>query len=417
MKEKLRVLFKTGFFHLFTFQVLNKIIAMCSSLVVINILSRTDYGNYTYADNTLNMFLLLSGIGTVTGILQFGSEHYDDEQKKNAFLRFGYKVGILFNVGLCAVLFLSIYVYPYPLAGAVPYIAMLSILPLFMFTSEVIAIKLRVDLKNKEYSLYNTLTAGLLLISTYVGAKLQGPTAVIIGRYLAYFATFLVIFFFYKNFFGGKAQGEPLTGEEKKSFMKISLVSAVNNGISHMLILLDVFLIGQLIKDAEVVATYKTATTIPFAMVFIPQCVMIYIYPYFARHGQDKDWIRENYKKVFWLMFAGNALISAALWFAAPLIIALLFPKYPDSLPVFRFLSVGYFFTATFRIPSGNILLMLKKVNFNLLVAIVSGVLNIILDIAFIKLWGSMGAALATVSIYIISGAISTVYLNWYIRK
>ena len=73
---------------------------------------------------------------------------------------------------------------------------------------------------------------------------------------------------------------------------------------------------------------------------------------------------------------------------------------------------VGYFISGTFRIPSGNILSSMKEVKVNFYNSIISGVANILLDIALIKKMGSNGAAIATVAVYIISSLISNIYLH-----
>ena len=117
-------------------------------------------------------------------------------------------------------------------------------------------------------------------------------------------------------------------------------------------------------------------------------------------------------------MIVGNFLISIALVVLAPIIVPLVFgSQYRDAVYVFQVLSVGYFFSATFRVPSGNLLVVLKKLKFNLYVCIASGFLNILLDIWFINLWGSVGAAYATLIIYIFSGLCSTLYLQKLLRN
>ena len=72
---------------------------------------------------------------------------------------------------------------------------------------------------------------------------------------------------------------------------------------------------------------------------------------------------------------------------------------YSDAVIPFRILSIGYFFAGTFRIPAGNVLSALRKVNINLLVAIASGLLNIILNILLIKLFYTICCGFASIVI------------------
>ena len=418
MKEILARLRKTGFFHICSSQVINNVIAFCSSIFITRLLTKADYGVYSAANNTVSIFMLLNGLGTISAMLQYGSEAYQNVDKKNAFLKYGFKIGSLFNALTTVAIVLYALFYPLAMPETQPYLIMLSFMPAISYITNVITTVLRIDLRNKAYSFFNTGSTALVLVATIAGAAFFGVTGVIALRYIAYILAYFVILLASKNILAFLKEKDGLSKTEKKSFMKLSVISAVNNGISQMLYLLDVFLIELIIRDSSILASYKTATLIPTACGFIPMAVVTYIYPYFARRCEDIDWIQKKYRVVLKYMLIGNAAISVLLFLFAPLIVWLFFgEQYSDSVPVFRVLAIGYFFSATFRVLSGNILVMLKKLKFNLYVSLASGLLNIVLDIWFIQIWGSMGAAIATVAIYVFSGLCSTVYLNYYLKK
>lgn len=418
IKNILERLKSTGFFHICSSYVINNVIAFCSSIFITRLLSKADYGVYSAANNTVSLFMLLNGLGTVSAILQYGSESFKDLHKKNAYIKYGFKIGSLFSVVTTAAIVLYALFAPLALPETQPYLILLSLLPAVSYITNVLSTVLRVDLRNKAYSLYNTGSTALIFAATVTGALLFGVWGVILFRYVAYALAFAVVIFACKNVTSFFKEKNELTQQEKKAFMRISLASCANNGISEMLYLLDVFLIGVIIKDSSILASYKTATLIPTACGFIPTAVITYIYPYFAQHCKDIGWFRSKYKTVFTYMILINGLISLGLFFFAPLIVHIIFgSRYSDSVSIFRVLSIGFFFSSSFRVLSGNILVMLKKLRFNLFVAVASGLLNVVLDIWFIQLWGSMGAAIATVSIYVFSGACSTIYLNYYLKK
>lgn len=54
-----------------------------------------------------------------------------------------------------------------------------------------------------------------------------------------------------------------ITKEEASEFNRFSLVSMFNNGVSFLVYIIDVFLIGVITEDMNVLASYKTATLIP----------------------------------------------------------------------------------------------------------------------------------------------------------
>ena len=72
---------------------------------------------------------------------------------------------------------------------------------------------------------------------------------------------------------------------------------------------------------------------------------------------------------------------------------------------------------ATFRTPGGNVLSMLMQVKANMLISIASGILNIVFDVLLIQGMGSVGAAIATTSIYVITSIANNVVLYRVIKR
>lgn len=423
MKEKLtkllKKLYRTGFAHIFSSEVLNKVVSMASGLLIVNLLSKEDYGVYSYANNILSTALLLSGLGLSSGILQAGSENMDDGAKQNVYYRRGLLQGLAFNIFLMFAIIIFCLLFQFPIRGAGPLLMLMSGLPILIFLVECFAIKFRIRLMNQQFaylSLGISMSSSLMLI---LGAMSGSLSRLVLMRYLAYI---LVSGFFYNkyrpflSFSKEHERGLGLSSEEKKSFYGVSFISLANNSLSSLLYIIDGWLIGGILKNSEVLAAYHTATLLPFALSFIPSGIVTYIYPYVADKRKDKKWLSGQLPKLYLAMAALNAFISLILIILAPLIFKIVFPKYGEVIPIFRLLSIGYFFTATFRIPSGNILVMLHQLRWNTVVAIVSGLLNIVLDYYLILRMGSMGAALATVGIFIISGLMSTGYLYYYIK-
>ena len=111
-------------------------------------------------------------------------------------------------------------------------------------------------------------------------------------------------------------------------------------------------------------------------------------------------------------MIATGAGISAFLIVMAPVIVKLLWGDvYSDAVPCFRILTISFFFLASFRTTSTNILLGLNKPGYTLLVSILSGITNIILDIVLTVRYGSIGAAFATLIVTVVASALSFPYV------
>ena len=140
------------------------------------------------------------------------------------------------------------------------------------------------------------------------------------------------------------------------------------------------------------------------------------MYPYLAKRREDKKWIGKTYFKLIIGLGVINLIITIILIMFAPLIIKIIFGEnYLDCVPAFRILSFGYFIAGTFRVPAGNTLFALKKLKVNLINSILSGVVNIVLDIVLILKYGHIGAAIATVTVFIVSSIIANGYIYYYV--
>ena len=171
-------------------------------------------------------------------------------------------------------------------------------------------------------------------------------------------------------------------------------------------------MIGVLIKDENIIANYKAATLIPFALNFIPQTISNYFYPYFSKNYKNKEYIKDKYKKMFKYNLLLNIVITLLLIIFSNLIIKILFGnRYIDSIYLFRIFSVCYFFASTFRIPAGYILSAIGSLKYITYNSFICGILNVTLDIVMIRKYGVYGAALVTLIIFILSGILSNLFL------
>lgn len=419
MKDKstLKSALRKGLVQIFSANFINKIIQFGITIVLSRILSKSLYGSFTYAQNILNMFLLLEGLGMVSGILQYCSMEKDTE-KKLSYFKYALKIGGLFNlfIAICIIIFASFF--QLPVKGSSEILLYLSLVPLMTIFFNEIQTFLRTELRNKEFSFLtvtNTLTyfLGNIVLGIYFSIK-----GIVIGRYVSYIISIAIGIYMIRGVLSKLKNISYPEESKRKEFLKYSLVCCLTNAMSQLLYLMDTFFVGLIIKDGTVVASYKNATLIPFNLSFIPMSIITFAYPYFAQHYDDKNWIKEKYNTLEKYLLILNGSITLILIVFAPQIVNLVFTKqYSDSVTNFRILSFGYFVAGTFRIPSGNILASVRKVKVNFYNSMISGLANIVLDVVLIYKMGSVGASIATVSVYILSSAISNYYLRKYINS
>ena len=403
-------LFKTGFFHIFGSNVINRAILFLSSVILIRILSKPDYGVYTYAWNIYSIIILLGGMGIESGVLQLASERNSDDRYVNNIFNYGTRFGLKYNI-ILFVLILGIGLFaPLKVERGRILLCMLCLFPEVQLLSNMTMNRLRAQKRNREYSNLNIINSvAMLALTAGLAVALREKGLVISG----YLSGILTVFLGWNLYHARILSREtPIIGEDRKPLLKISFISMCNNGLSQLMYLLDVFVLGIVDPQETILASYKVATSIPTALTFIPTALITYIYPYFAEHRNDKAWCLEKYKKILLGTGVMNAVISGFLFLAAPLVVRILYgEQYLDAVPVFRILAVNYFFSGTFRMISGNLLVTQRKLKFNFYVALISSSINIVADYFFIQWWGSVGAAMATVLVVLVSSIMSTVYL------
>ena len=141
---------------------------------------------------------------------------------------------------------------------------------------------------------------------------------------------------------------------------------------------------------------------------------MIYIYPYFVKNNKNKEWIRKNYKKVMYILCILNFGIVGFIFLLGKFMILKIFgQEYMESIKILKVLCIGYFFTGTFRVLGANILFALGKPKFNIYSSVIACVSNIILNYFLIQKYESVGAACATVIVFIIW----SIFVNLFIWR
>ncbi|AND84135.1 oligosaccharide flippase family protein [Clostridium tyrobutyricum] len=408
---------KKGLVQIFSANFINKIIQFGIVMLLTRILSVNLYGKFVYAQSILNMFLLLEGLGMVSGSLQYCSME-NIEEKRLSYFKYAIKIGGMFNliIAVCIIIYTTFF--KLPVEGSTQILFYMSLMPLLTIFFNEIQVLLRSEFRNNEFSSLTVINTLLYFMGNIVLGRYFSIKGIIIGRYISYIISILIGIYMIRNGLKKLVKIDYPKLKEKKDFLKYSVVCCFTNAMSQILYMMDTFFVGIIIKDSSVVASYSAAAQIPFNLTFIPMSIMIFAYPYFARHWNDKKWIKDKYKMLIKYLFIFNLIITIILIVFAPYIINIVFTrKYSDAVTNFRILSIGYLVAGTFRTPSGNILASMKLVKVNFYNSMITGIANILLNVILINRLGSLGASLATVSVYIISSILYNIYLRRYINN
>ncbi len=408
----------TGFGHIFGANTINQVFAFASNFILIRVLSKGEYGIYSYAFNIYSFFALAIGFGMESACMQVCSEKMKASEDADRNMRFGILFGSGFNLILGVLIVLGAMFIPLPLAGVREVLWLFALMPLVTSLFNLAQTYFRYHLMNAEYSKCSVLNTGLILIGSVAGAVFFQTPGLIIFREAAMLLTVFLSVWIYRFPLKRILTAARISVKEKLDMLKLAAISMLNIATGQLLYLIDVFLIGVLISDELIVASYKTATIVPNALLFIPTALVVYIYPYFAQNQDDKGWVRQKYFLVLKYFGIFNLMISLMLIILAPLIIRILFgAQYLDAVAAFRILSLSYFFSATFRKTTGNLLVTQRKLHVNFWIGVMEGVLNIVSNWFLIQFMGAVGAAVTTLVICIVSSAVSVGYFITYLSK
>ena len=411
---RLKDLLKDGFFHILGSSFINKGIAFLSNILLVRVLSKSDYGVFTGAFNTFFIIYLFSGFGITSGVLFFCSKDIEREKKK-PYYSYALWFGLISEILLSAILVVYGAIGNVGIEETREYIISLAGLPFVVFLFDYCSVILRAERNNKKYSLLLNIHSVLYAFLAIIGAVLYGITGTIIGRYLSYIIAGMIGYIYIKEYIDIGHPGK-LTKQDRLDITKYSAKAGITSALNVILYRIDVAVIAVVVADAALLASYKTGTAIPENLSFIPQCMMVYYVPLFVKNLGNPQWIKKKTKEIY--LFVGGVSVALGLitFIFAPTFIRILWGEaYLDAVPCMRVLSVSFVILSTFRMTSTNILLSLKKAGYTMFVSIITGLANIGLDVLLTVKYGSMGAAYATLLVTILAALLSFPYVLYIV--
>ena len=411
VKQYIDKAMRRGFSYIVISSILNKIFVFASTVFLNRILSQQDYGYISFAYNIVSIILVVSSLGVDVSLLQFCCEDRP-EYEKRSLEKYAFIIGITSNLVFSAITLIIARLWRFNIPDSMEVLAKFSFLLPFPFVVKYCSALLRSKLDNKKFALLTNISSAAYLGGLIIFAVPFGLNGAIIGRYFGFVVPaalgILLCMPFFQSILSGDFPKKTLVNE----FMSYGITVMLTNGVSSLLYYIDIYVVGIVTSNAISIAAYKTATIIPNALATLPNVIVVFIYPYFARNKDNKVWIINNTKMIQKSVFAGCICVALVLFFAAPKVIVVFFgEQYLASVLPFRILLLSFSISAPFRVISGNIIAMLGKVKANFVIGLISCLVNIVMDYFFIKLWGSVGAAIATTSIMAIASIMSNIYL------
>ncbi len=379
-----------------------------------HLLSHNDFGLYSFCYNIINLFLLFNGFGATSGILQFVSKNYNNKILQLKYLKKAFYLGIIFNIFISIIILLySQYGY-FAITGANKILLLMAFFPIGRLYIDILQVYYRASQQNNLFAKFTITTNITLLIINIISTYKYGLNGLIIGTYITYILVFIISFKLLNILEIVQLNNNDINTKE---FIKFSSYNVFATAFSQIIFILDIILLGYIIHDTKLIAIYKIATTIPFALNFIPGVIVSYYYPIITKIKQEQKSVKNFMHKLQIKMFGLTLLISTILIITAkPLIILIWGTKYISAITPFRILMIGYPLIACGRIIYGMILAIYGKVSFSMWLNIILLFINLLSTYFLITHYNIIGAALGILFIYFISSLISA-YVVYNIIK
>ena len=416
-KSAFAMLCRTGFSSIFITNIIIKGVGLIGNVILVRLLDPGEYGSYTHIMNAYAILVLLADLGNGMTSVQLCSEYHEDAEKQSALFSMAFRRSMLISSVSSLLLLCSGFFYPFNIENAAFYTASLFLLPLIENVNRFLLNNAQIKLQNNVYAKINMFSS---LIRYFVLLPLSYLFSFQGALYSEYCIQLLMMcfgLFVSRKFLRLRAPEKCLEPSLKRIFTRLSLSSALNNMINNSFSLIDVFLIGLIVKDMEILASYKVATTIPLSLAIIPSAIDIYIMPHFARHRKDLKWVKKTYAVVLLALCAFNLLVCLGASLLAPQIMGLLFgANYQNAGTCFAILLAGYFFSAI-RLVTYTVLYTQRQVNVNVILTCISLGTNVLFNVLLIPKFQSIGAALASAGVNLLSAVLMVGYLIFHLWR
>ncbi|MDD3265908.1 MAG: oligosaccharide flippase family protein [Burkholderiales bacterium] len=415
MIKKILRKFRGEFMLVFMANMFSYLVAFSGAIIYVRMLGKEDFGIYTFAFGIVSLFLLVNGFGAASGVLQYVSKSRDSNEQK-AYLNFAFKSGIVFNLFIAVLIILYAFIVPLPIANSRSVLLGMALFPVGRLYIDIFQAYLRATSQNRLQAKFLIINNIILLLTNVIGVAIFKLYGLVYFTYIGYILMYFISLFKFKLPVNLNSKDEIKIN--KKHFLSYSFFTTLSNAFSGLLFILDTIIIGYVLKDAELLAIYKVATIIPFAITFIPNIVVNYHYPEFVKNAHNKEALQILAFRVSKQLFIFSSIVSLCLIISAKHLILILFgDHYHESILPFQIIAFGYWILATFRTVNGNILAALGKAKLSFYLTFVILIANVFVTYLMVHFFSIIGAAIAVLFMYAFSSLIGYTTLKLVLKK
>lgn len=390
--------------------VIGKITAFLTSLLVIRLLSKTDFGDISIVLSWFTLFASFSGLGSPSILLRYGSIETEPERRKSLSAALFWD-GFLPQVVISFFFLLISFFYLRANNSFFWIFLVFGIRLVGIFIMSHIQARQRVNLDNRAFSRSsNGINLGSFFL-VMVGTYLFGITG-----YLSAMAVspFLSLFWLMKSDFSF----ESIHLENYREMRAYGLLASFNSLLSEALFSLDIMLLGCFSSTSEV-AGYRVAILIPSNLAFLSLMFIHTDFPRIAKYYQEKVFLI-NYIKNYYRIFIPVVFVLSFFGYILRDHIIILFfgEKYSAVSGLFVILLIAYSFNLLTRNLFGNLLAAVGNMKSNMIISAFTLFLLMLTATVLVPKLGVCGMAYSVLVTFFVSGLVyAVVFMNYVFRQ
>lgn len=390
-----------------------KLISFAISIFIIRYIPKHEFGLLVYANTIIAFIAPFEGFGIHQGFLRFGAISNSQQQKKYYFNKVLLKGFLFSSILIVALLLLAPFIIS-NLKDSLLFFIILSLQLITLLFIDNIKIYARILNLNKLYSDINIYSNIILLVFAISFTLIWGILGYVIALVVAPLAYSIYLSFKLNLFKYNKSQ---IPEYNTKQFVNYGLYMSVGGVLSEMLFAVDIMLIGNIIKDAEQIAQYKTSNIIPFSLLILPVAIITTDFVQLAKMAiSNKKELWNYYLHYLKIMSVICVFVLILFYFFSHQLLLLFGKDYSNDNNLMFVFSIGTVGALLFRNPLGNILSAIGWPKINALFSLIILIINAIAGYYFVTIYGIMGAAYTTVVLMWISGILSLFAFIYFIK-
>ena len=382
----------------------SRLLSLLASWIALQFIDNTALGIVLFSYNIILFLLPISGLGLSQSLIRFSALSNDAEDRNSIFL-YVLKYGLLSSIGMILLVIISSLFISFDFKDGHFYMIFLSFLIIPNFLLEIIKAQLRLNHDNKNFAysdfLYSIIFVLSITVLTYYLKE--------IGYIIALLITPLLTSLFFIKKLKVNVKKIKRIPELNFAFWKYGFFASLSNVITQLLFVIDILLIGYLIKDPEMITNYRYISLIPFSLLFLPRVFINTDFVTFTEKIYDKNYILEYIKSYMLLFLIISVSLIIGSYFFGSLVLRLLDDSFAIYGSIFFILMVGISGILIFRGLFGNLLSSIGKANINYYIASGALLFNIISNYYLIPLYGIKGAAITSAILMWVTGVTSAI--------